>query len=146
MMSMSHLEIQSKLQVYEDYVENQLKPDLKCIEELLKEKFDAFQEWDDLKNVVKHWKYLRAKNRDTDLQIEIGSNVYGFAEVTEFDKLLVDVGANVLLEMDCEEAHKYADIRMNVLKKEIAHLRKMAVNVKVHIKLVLLALYELRNS
>lgn len=144
--SMSVSEIQTKVKTYEDYIEDRLKFDLKAIEEVLKQKSKTCQEWQDIKNVVKHWKYLREKDRDTDLQIEIGSGVNAFAEVTEFNRLFIDIGAGVILEMDCEEAEKYANIRMNVLRKEIAHLRKLAVNVKVHIKLVLLAIYELQKS
>lgn len=143
---MSSTEIEAKIKNYENYVEDRLKYDLKCIEDLLSKKTERYQEWQDVKNTVKHWKYLREKDRDAELQIEVGDGVGAFAEVTEFNALLIDLGAGVLLEMDCEEADKYADIRLNVLKKEIAHLRQMAVNVKVHIKLVLLAVYELQSS
>lgn len=138
--------VQAKVKTYEDYVEERLKPDLKCIEDALTKISETFGEWQEVKNVVKYWKHLRAKDRDTELQVELGNGVNAFAEVTEFNSLLVDIGAGVLLEMDCEEANKYADIRMNVLRKELAHLRAMAVNVKVHIKLVLLAVYELQKS
>lgn len=144
--SLSTSEIQSKVKTYEEYIEDRLKPDLKSIDEVLQQKSEKYQEWQDLKNVVKHWKFLRGKNRDVDLQIEVGSGVNAFAEVTELDRLFIDVGAGIMLEMDCEEAEKYADIRMNVLRKEIAHLRTLAVNVKVHIKLVLLAMCELQKT
>lgn len=143
---LSALEIQSKLKTYEDYIENRLKPDLKAIEEALTQKTEKHQEWQDLKNLTKHWKFLRNKDRDIDLQFEIGNGVNAFAEITELDRLFIDVGAGIVLEMDCDEAEKYAQIRMNVLRKEIAHLRKLAVNVKVHIKLVLLVVYELQKS
>lgn len=138
-------EIQKKVQNYENYIEERLKTDLKSIEEVLQQKNDKYQEWQDIKNVARHWNYLREKDRDVDLQIDIGDGVNVFGEVTEFDTLFVDIGAGILLEMDCVEAEKYANIRMNVLRKEIAHLRKLAVNVKVHIKLVLLAIYELQK-
>lgn len=138
--------MQTKVQTYENFIEDRLKPDLKSIENALQHKNATYQEWQDLKNVIKHWKYLREKDRDVDLQIEIGCGVNVFAEVTEFDRLFVDVGAGILLEMDCDEAEKYAVIRMNVLRKEISHLRELAVNVKVHIKLVLLAIYELQKT
>lgn len=144
--ALSALEIQSKVKTYEDYIEDRLKPDLKAIEESLTQKSEKYQEWQVVKNLTKHWKFLRDKDRDIDLQFEIGSGVNAFAEVTELDRLFIDVGAGIVLEMDCDEAEKYAQIRMNVLRKEIAHLRKLAVSVKVHIKLVLLAVYELQKT
>lgn len=142
---MTRSEIELKLKTYEDYLEDRLKYDLKCIEDHLRQKSEIYQEWLEIKNVGKYWKYLQKKNCDANVQVEIGNGVNTFAKVKEFDRLLVDIGAGVLLEMDCEEACKYATIRMNVLRKEITHLRRMAVNVKVHIKLVLLAMYELQK-
>lgn len=142
---MSRSEIELKIKTYEDYLEDRLKSDLKCIENHLKQKSETYQEWQEIKSVGKYWKHLRKKNCDANVQVEVGNGVNVFAKVTEFDRLLVDIGAGILLEMDCEEACKYATIRMNVLRKEITHLRQMAVNVKVHIKLVLLAMYELQK-
>lgn len=116
------------------------------MEEALDKKSKAYKAWEEVKAVVKHWKYIKEKDRDTNIQVDIGCGVSVFAEVTEFDKMNIDIGLGIMLEMDYDEAEKYADIRLNLIRKEINHLRNLAVDIKVHIKLVLLAVYELQLS
>lgn len=139
-------EVEAKIKEYETYVEDTLKRDLKCIQEELAKQDEVHKEWEDVKNTTKHWKRIKQRDCDTDLQIDLGCGVSAFAEVTELDKMYIDIGLGILLEMDHEEANKYADIRLRYISKQIAHLRKLAVNVKVHIKLILLAIYELQSS
>lgn len=139
-------EVNRKVQEYESYVQDTLKSDLRQIEQTLERKLQDFNDWQNVKNSAKHWRFIKDLNIDAEVQVNVGCGVSAFAEVTEYDKMYIDVGLGILVEMDYEEADKYADIRLNLIKKEINHVRQLAVNVKVHIKLVLLAIHELQST
>lgn len=139
-------EVQDKVKEYETYINDTLKRDLQCIEGELNKQLEVYKEWEDVKHTTTKWKRIKDRDCDTNLQIDLGCGVSAFAEVTEFEHVYIDVGLGILLEMDHIEAGKYADIRLKYITKQVAHLRKLAVNVKVHIKLILLAIYELQSS
>lgn len=143
---MKSSEVEEKVKEYENYMDNTLKRDLKCIEEELNKQMEVYKEWEDVKSTTKNWKRIKDRDCDTNLQVDLGCGISAFAEVTEFDKMYIDIGLGILLEMDHIEAGKYSDIRLKYITKQVAHLRKLAVNVKVHIKLILLAIYELQST
>lgn len=143
---MEKREVEEKVKEYETYIEDTLKRDLKSIETELNKQQELYKEWEEVKHVTKYWKRIKERDCDTNLLVDLGCGVSAHAEVTDFDKMYIDIGLGILLEMDDVEASKYADIRLNFIKKQVAHLRKLAVNVKVHIKLILLAIYELQSS
>lgn len=145
-MTGSTMEIEKKLQEYEQFIEDKLKPDLRDIEACLLQKSDQAKEWTDLKNVLTVVKEFKEKDRDMQVQIDLGNSVSAFATLRDYESTYVDIGLGYLLEMNCEEADKYAGIRLKLVQKEISHLRQLAVNVKVHIKMVLLAIGELQKT
>lgn len=140
------MEIKSKITEYKNFIEEKLKPDLKDIEIILADKASKYKEWNELKNVVDVIKDFKEKDRDMHIQMELGSDIHTFGNISDYENFYVDIGLGYLLEMNCDEAIKYSDIRLRLLKKEIDQLRKLAVNVKVHIKMVLLALNELQTA
>lgn len=140
------MEIKSKITEYKNFIEEKLKPDLKDIEIILADKASKYKEWNELKNVVDVIKDFKEKDRDMHIQMELGSDIRTFGNISDYENFYVDIGLGYLLEMNCDEAIKYSDIRLRLLKKEIDQLRKLAVNVKVHIKMVLLALNELQTA
>ncbi|CAG9765413.1 unnamed protein product [Ceutorhynchus assimilis] len=140
------MEIQKKLQEYNQFVEGKLKPDLRDIESVLTEKSSQTKEWTDLKNTLKVLKEFKEKDRDMNILLDLENNVTAFAKICDYETTYVDIGLDYKLEMNCEEADKYADIRLRLLQKEINHLRELAVKVKVHIKMVLLAMGELQAT
>lgn len=132
-----------KIEEYQKFIEETLKVDLKEIETNLEKKFDKFKQWEELKDIIA---MLRMKdNQDLNLQVPVGCNIYVNAETETNDTIIVDVGLGCLLEMNYVEGEKYCNIRMGLLKKEIEHYRSLAVNVKVKIKLTLLAINELKS-
>nr|CAH7756257.1 unnamed protein product [Callosobruchus chinensis] len=139
-------EVQHKVSEYENFIEERLKRDLKDIEFILQDKVTKFKEWEEVKQVTRTVKDFKAKNRDMSLRIDVGDGIMTCGEVSDYERTYVCIGLGYMLEMDCDEAEKYADIRLKILKKEIDHLRNMAVEVKVHIKMVLLAISELQAS
>ncbi|CAH0546117.1 unnamed protein product [Brassicogethes aeneus] len=138
--------VNKKINEYEKYIEEKLKSDLKEIELKLSDKVKKYKDWEDVKEIAKTVKEFKEKDRDMLVRVDIGNNIQVTGEITDYERTYVKIGLGYLLEMECREADKYSDIRLRLLKKEIDHLRKLAVNVKVHIKLVLLAINELQAS
>ncbi|ENN80808.1 protein UXT homolog [Dendroctonus ponderosae] len=140
------MDINGKLKEYECFIEDKLKRDLRDIELLLNSKAAQCEEWNELKTMVGAIKDHRTKDRDMQLQFELGNGVAAFGSISDYETTFVDVGLGYLLEMQPNEAGKYADIRLRLLQKEMLHLRELAVGVKVRIKMVLLAIGELQAS
>ncbi|XP_056631363.1 uncharacterized protein LOC130441624 [Diorhabda sublineata] len=138
--------VQQKINEYELFVEEKLKSDLKDIETILEDKSSKYKEWEEVQNVVKVIRNFKDKNRDMNVKVDIGKGLLAQGEITDFERSYINIGLGYMLEMDCDEADKYSTIRMNFLKKEISHFRKLAIDVKVHIKLTLLAINELQAT
>lgn len=143
---MNALEIQEKVKEYEYFIEGVLKNDLRVIEKSLNDKVVQYKDWEEVKLMTDIVKEFKEKDRDMLVRVDIGKGILITAEITEYEQTYVNIGLGIILEMDSHEAMKYSDIRMHLLKKEIAHLRKLAVDVKVHIKMVLLAINELQKT
>ncbi|XP_028132574.1 protein UXT homolog [Diabrotica virgifera virgifera] len=139
-------EVQEKVKEYENFIEDKLKPDLEDIVVILKDKSTKLKDWEEVKTTVKTVRRSKEKDRDMVVKVDIGGGILAQGEISDLEQIYVDVGLGYMLEMNHQEADRYADIRMNLLKKEIAHFRKMAVDVKVNIKLILLALSELQAT
>ncbi|KAG5870920.1 hypothetical protein JTB14_004141 [Gonioctena quinquepunctata] len=118
-------EVKKKIEDYEHFIEDR---------------------WQEVKQVVKTVREFKEKDRDMLVRLDIGCGIMATGEITDFERTYVDIGLGYKLEMDCDEADKYSDIRLKLLTKEIEHFRNLAVDVKVHIKLVLLAINELQAS
>ncbi|KAB0792558.1 hypothetical protein PPYR_14517 [Photinus pyralis] len=137
------MSVAEKLKSYENFIEEKLKNDLKELETALTKKSDDFKLWQELKNSLVHLK--EAKDDELNVTFEMGLGVFIGARVEEREKVIVNIGCDCYLEMYYDEAIKYADIRMKYLTKEIEFFRQQAVHVKAHIKLVLLAMNELKE-
>lgn len=142
---MNYEDTEKKIKEYEQFVENRLKEDLKDIEVILNDKVSKYKNWEDVKETVKTVKEFREKDSDMSVRLDIGNGIVLNGEITDFENTYICIGLDYILEMDCDEANKYSDIRLKLLKKEIEHFRKLAVDVKVHIKMVLLAISELQS-
>ncbi|KAJ8915797.1 hypothetical protein NQ315_004609 [Exocentrus adspersus] len=142
---MNKKDVINKLREYEQFVEK-LKVDLKEIEGILKDKASKYKDWEDVKHVVRTVKEFKEKDVDMSVRLDIGDDVMVSGEISDYESTYVCIGLGYMLEMDCDEANKYSDIRLKLLKKEIDHYRELAVGVKVHIKMTLLAMHELQAS
>lgn len=135
--------IESKVKQYENFIEV-LKEDLKDIEKQLDKVVTKYNEWDELSRSMKALREL--KGRDVNMLVPLGCGVNVNATTDVNDRVLVNIGLGYLLEMNYEEADKYAVIRMRASQREIDHFRDLAVKVKVNIKLTLLAINELTTT
>lgn len=142
---MSFEEVNNKVKQYETFIEETLKRDLKEVQDILDDKVEKYKDWEQVKEVTKTMKEFKAKDRDMNVRVELGCGVHVQGEVSDYERTYVNVGLGYLLEMDCDEADKYSDIRMRSLNRDIDHYRQLAVSIKVNIKMVLLAINELQS-
>ncbi|XP_044270121.1 protein UXT-like [Tribolium madens] len=138
-------EMNKKIREYETFLEDTLKRDLAEVQKILKDKVKKYKEWEEVKQVTKTINEFKEKDRDMVVRVGLGCGVHVTGEVSDYERTFVNIGLGCLLEMDCDEADKYSDIRMRSLKKDIEHYRNLAVHVKVNIKMVLLAINELQS-
>ncbi|XP_045470261.1 uncharacterized protein LOC123677650 [Harmonia axyridis] len=139
-------DIEEKIKKYELYIEEDLKNDLKKVDDTLRLKNSMYQEWEEVENMSKTIQEFNEKDRDMLLKLELGDGVLVQGEVTNFNDVFVDIGLGHILKMEPVEAIKYAGIRKNILKKEVDHNRKLAVEIKTRIKFTLLAISELQST
>nr|XP_008197055.2 PREDICTED: protein UXT isoform X1 [Tribolium castaneum] len=142
---MSPTEVSKKIKDYETFLEDTLKRDLADVQNILKDKVKKYKEWEEVQQVTKTINEFKEKDRDMVVRVGLGCGVHVSGEVSDYERTFVNIGLGCLLEMDCDEADKYSNIRMRSLKKDIDHYRSLAVHVKVNIKMVLLAISELQS-
>lgn len=75
-------------------------------------------------------------------QVNIGSNVFMQARVRQMDRILVNVGKDVYLEMTLPEAEHFSDVRVRILTKQSEVLREASVKKRAQIKMALIAISE----
>ncbi|NOX71824.1 MAG: prefoldin subunit alpha [Candidatus Micrarchaeota archaeon] len=62
---------------------------------------------------IEEIKKIRAEN---EILVPMGTGIYGHGKITDKETLLVDVGANILMEKNPEAAEKFINERMNEIK------------------------------
>lgn len=145
-------EIQSKIETYNDFIEDKLKEDLKHTQIALEKLHEEKQNWMDAKLNFKMLRTFKEKCPQQDLCMDIplaewgNKSITASTIITDVEKVHVDIGCGVRLTMELDHADKYADIRLKLIEKQIEHYMDMAVQIKVHIKVTLLAVNELIES
>ncbi|XP_018331170.1 protein UXT homolog [Agrilus planipennis] len=136
----------NKIEEYENFIEKKLKRDLAEIEEILEKKYENYSHWADLKSLIQGLKLQQNEEKEYDIAVDMGCSVFAHGRIEEENVVFVNIGCECYLPMDYNEASKYADIRIKVIEREMEHYRKLAVQVKMNIKLFLLAIEELNTN
>ncbi|XP_051858242.1 uncharacterized protein LOC117564433 [Drosophila albomicans] len=124
----------------EEFINDRLKEDLKQLEICLNRYNEDIMEYVQLKNTLQTFDEHMPDGYKT--QVNIGSNIFMQARVKQMDKILVNVGKEVYLEMSMEEAIKFSDVRIKILTKQADVVRDESVKKRTLIKLALLAIAE----
>ncbi|KAH8398496.1 hypothetical protein KR215_007577, partial [Drosophila sulfurigaster] len=124
----------------EEFINDRLKEDLKQLEICLDRYNEDIMEYVQLKNTLQTFDEHMPDGYKT--QVNIGSNIFMQARVKQMDKILVNVGKEVYLEMSMEEAIKFSDVRIKILTKQADVVRDESVKKRTLIKLALLAIAE----
>lgn len=136
---------EEKVETYGAFIETKLKKDLLEVNKCLNKKAEDHKHWTQLKNIIGQLRKCKPNCDQVLTKVHFGLDIYMTAELEEDDRILVNIGCDCVMEMSYDEAEKYADIRLKLLRKEIDHWRKQACAIKAHIKLVLLAIHEIKK-
>ncbi|KAH8293188.1 hypothetical protein KR044_011299 [Drosophila immigrans] len=124
----------------EEFINDRLKEDLKQLEQCLNRYNEDIMEYVQLKNTLQTFDEHMPDGYKT--QLNIGSNIFMQARVKQMDKILVNVGKEVYLEMNMREAINFSDVRIKILTKQADVVREESIKKRTLIKLALLAIAE----
>ncbi|TDG45998.1 hypothetical protein AWZ03_007598 [Drosophila navojoa] len=124
----------------EEFINDVLKEDLNRLEQCLNEFNGEIMEYVQLKNTLQTFGEHMPDGYKT--QINIGSNVFMQARVKKMDKILVNVGKELFLEMNMQEAINFSDVRIKILTKQADVVREESVKKRSQIKMALIAISE----
>ncbi|XP_030561317.1 protein UXT [Drosophila novamexicana] len=124
----------------EEFINDVLKEDLKQLEHHLNLFNEEIMEYVQLKNTLQTFGDHMPAGYKT--QVNIGSNIFMQARVKQMDKILVNVGKEVYLEMSMDEAIRFSDVRTKILTKQADVVREESVKKRSQIKMALIAISE----
>ncbi|XP_064535335.1 protein UXT [Drosophila montana] len=124
----------------EEFINDVLKEDLKQLEHYINLFNEEIMEYVQLKNTLQTFGDHMPAGYKT--QVNIGSNIFMQARVKQMDKILVNVGKEVYLEMSMDEAIRFSDVRIKILTKQADVVREESVKKRSQIKMALIAISE----
>lgn len=139
------LQIQQKILQFETFVNDVLKADLAKLAEKLDAKNTDVTEFLQLKSVITTFQNTNVEKTGFKTKVDIGNNFYIQAHIPDASKILLDVGLGHYVEFDLDEALIVINVRIKLLEKQIAHLRKVIARTNAHIKLILIAIRDLQG-
>lgn len=76
---------------------------------------------------------VKRRGKDAEILIPVGSLSYVKAKIMDADKVLVGLGANVVIEKSVDEARKYFEERSKDLEQTVAELQRQMANIQVRL-------------
>lgn len=136
-------ETRAKIEQYETFVDKRLKPDLVVAIGLRDKVLEQQKVYSDLARNIK----LLQEQKLTKLRtmINLGSEVYGQAEVLDATRIFVDIGLGFHAEFTLDEALGFISTKDKMLSKQVEQHTAQVANIKAQIKLVVEGLKELMN-
>lgn len=135
------IDMNSKVREYECFLNDTLKEDLKFLEKKLKEVNEKLSNWLTLKKTISEIKECKEGFKT---YADLGCGISCKAIVSDTSVININVGLNIYLKLTMDDAYKYCDFRINILEQEVEHIKKQAIQVNAHIKIVLLGLQEIQ--
>lgn len=134
-----------KILKFEAFVNNVLKADLAKLEEKLNDKTTDIAEFLQLKSVIKTLKDTSADKNGFKTKVDMGNNFYVQACVEDASKIMLDVGLGYFVEFNLDEALVVIDVRVKLLERQIANLRKEIARTNAKIKFILIGIRDLQE-
>jgi prefoldin alpha subunit len=136
-------ETRAKIEQYETFVDKRLKPDLVAAISLWDKVLEQQKVYSDLAKNIK----LLQEQKLTKLRtmINLGSEVYGQAEVPDATKIFVDIGLGFHAEFTLDEALEFISAKDKLLSKQVEQHTAQVASIKAQIKLVVEGIKELMN-
>eukprot|EP00038_Savillea_parva_P021463 m.34882 g.34882 ORF g.34882 m.34882 type:complete len:169 (-) comp5200_c0_seq1:51-557(-) len=140
-------QVADKVQQYEYFLNEKLRTDLRKVLERRDAVYTDIAEYSKLATVIKTIKDTLPKLEDGKLQaqVDLGSNFFCQAEVSDPTMICVSIGYGFFVEMTLDEATDFIDRRIPLLEGRAADMSTTAAAIKARIKVVLEGLRELQQ-
>ena len=136
----------AKVTKYEEFLNDKLRPDLKACLEERDNIYAEIAEYSSLKKSIEALKIADLpQEKPLKTKVDLGQNFYVKARVTNPQKVSVDIGFGMFLEMNHTEALEFIEKKSKFLQDKADNLTKESVKIKASIKLVLHGLREIQG-
>ena len=121
-------------------INENLKKDLESLEEALNKINEEIIEYMQLEKTIEFMKEHKPEGFKT--KVDVGSNMFMSAKVDKIEPILINIGLNVFLELELDEALKYLKMKTKILTKEADVIRDESLKIRSQIKILLMYLAE----
>lgn len=121
-------------------INENLRRDLENLEKVLNRINEEIVEYMQLEKTIEFTKENNAEGFKT--KVDVGSNMFMQAKVEKIEPIIINIGLNVFLELDLDEALKYLKMKIKILTKEADVVREESLKIRSQIKILLMYLAE----
>ena len=145
-MAIGEKERKEKVLKFETFLNETLRSDLKAILEEREKLYEEIAEYLSLKNSIEALKFADLpEGQPLKTKVDLGCNFYAKASVKNPQKVFVDVGLGLFLELTHDEALNFIEKKTKSLDEKVAKLTQESSKIKANIKVVLHGLRELQG-
>lgn len=119
-------------------INENLRKDLENLETALNKTNDEIIEYIQLEKTLEFLKEHKSDGYKT--KVDVGANMFMKAKVDEIEPILINIGLNVYLELQLDEALKFLKTKIKILEKESEVIRDGSLKVRSQIKILLMYL------
>lgn len=121
-------------------INENLRKNLETLEDALNKVNEELIEYMQLEKTLEFMKEHKPNGFKT--KVDVGSNMFMMAKVEKIEPILINIGLNVFLELELEEALKFLKMKTKILSKEADVIRDESLKVRSQIKILLMYLAE----
>ena len=137
----------SKIEVYEKFLNEKLKTDLKIVLDEQDKIYSEIAEYLQIKDTALKLQTVKGggSKQKLNTKVDLGCNFYANAVVEDCSRIFVAIGYGFFLEMKLDEAIFFIEKKVKILDDLAQELSQKATDIKANIKFVLEGLKEIQN-
>lgn len=132
------------IQQINSVINESLRRDLQNFETALNKTNDEIIEYMQLQKTLEFLKEHKSDGFKT--KVDVGANMFMKAKVDNIEPIIINIGLNVFLELQLDEALKFLEMKIKVLEKESEVIREGSLKVRSQIKILLMYLAEQQQT
>lgn len=121
-------------------INDNLRSNLKELEDALNKNNEDIIEYMQLEKTLEFTKDHKPDGYKT--KVDVGSNCFMTARVDRVEPILINIGLNVYLELQLNEALKFIKMKVKALTREGDVIREESLKIRTQIKILLMYLAE----
>lgn len=121
-------------------INDKLRKDLGNLEAALGKINEEIVEYMQLQKTLEFMKEHKPNGFKT--KIDVGANMFMQAKVEKIEPIIINVGLNIYLELELDEALKFLSMKIKILTKEADVIRDESLKIRSQIKILLMYLAE----